>query len=97
MTPKVASETVVEYDFRCFCGAPIIATEKTADCNSCGRIFEIRRIRRHTHQPWKRTHRWYTPPRIGVAQDVLQLVEKPIIYFILYSLLLYDLYDLLHW
>ncbi len=91
MTP--APETVVEYHLQCFCGAPIVATEKTASCANCGLTFEIRR-RAHRHRRKRTHHRWYSAARIG-ADDVLQLVEKPMTYSILYSLLAYYLYDLL--
>jgi hypothetical protein len=50
MTPEVASETVVGYDFQCFCGAPILTTEKKVTCANCGKELGIRRSRR---QHWK--------------------------------------------
>jgi hypothetical protein len=50
MTPLIARETVVEYHFQCFCGAPIVATEKMTRCANCGETLGIRRVRR---QHWK--------------------------------------------
>jgi hypothetical protein len=96
MTQEIASEIVCEYDFQCFCGTPVVTTDKTVTCTNCGRTFEIRRVEKRTHQRRKcALQNWNTATRIG-AQDVLQLVERPMIYTMLYSLLLYDLYDLLH-
>jgi hypothetical protein len=50
MTPSIARETVVEYHFQCFCGAPIVAAEKTTKCPNCGETLGIRRVKR---QHWK--------------------------------------------
>jgi hypothetical protein len=87
MTRQMASETVVEYDFRCFCGTPIVTTEKTMTCTNCGRTFEIRRVGKRTH--W----RVNTAQSIGV-QDVLELVGRPVVFITLLLLLLCWLYDL---
>ena len=100
MAPETASETAVKYKFQCLCGARVVATEKTVSCGDCGCTFEIRRVRTSVYRRRKRTHRGshgasHIASHIGVAEDVRRLVEKPMIYFILYSLLLYDLYDLL--
>jgi len=58
MTPATARAIVVEYRFRCFCGAPIVTTEKTVTCVSCGQTLEhyastlpVRRIEKHKQQP----------------------------------------------
>jgi len=50
MTPVRAPGIAVEYRFQCFCGAPIVATEKTAKCAKCGGTLGIRRVKR---QHWK--------------------------------------------
>jgi hypothetical protein len=49
---------VVEYRFRCFCGAPIVTTEKTVTCTSCGETLgsyastlPVRRIEKPKQQP----------------------------------------------
>jgi hypothetical protein len=54
MTPAGARAIVVEYRFRCFCGAPIVTTEKTVTCASCGETLgyyastlPVRRIEKH--------------------------------------------------
>ena len=58
MTPAVAGAIVVEYRFRCFCGTPIVTTEKTVTCASCGETLgyyagtlPVRRIEKHKQQP----------------------------------------------
>jgi hypothetical protein len=50
MTSAIATPRVVEYRFRCFCGAPIVSIEKTAVCAHCGKTLSIRRVRK---QHWK--------------------------------------------
>lgn len=50
MRPVRTPGITVEYRFRCFCGAPIVATGKTANCPSCGEALGIRRFKR---QHWK--------------------------------------------
>jgi hypothetical protein len=67
MTREIVSEADVEYDFQCFCGTPIVTTEKTGTCTNCGRTFRIRRVGKRTH--W----RVNTAQPIGV-RDVLELV-----------------------
>jgi hypothetical protein len=47
---------IVEYHFRCFCGTPIVATEKKATCVACGKTLGIRRVKKHRRK-------WYTFPR----------------------------------
>ena len=47
MTPTFASEVVVEYHFRCSCGAFIFAPGKTVTCGFCAQILGIRKIKRH--------------------------------------------------
>ncbi len=86
MTREIVSEADVEYDFQCFCGTPIVTTEKTMTCTNCGRTFEIRRVGKRTR--W----RVNTAQPIGV-QDVLELVERPVVFITLLLLLLcwYDL------
>ncbi|MGC1453312.1 MAG: dual specificity protein phosphatase [Candidatus Sulfotelmatobacter sp.] len=44
------AEIVVEYHFRCFCGATIAATENEVTCATCGKELAIRRFKR---QHWK--------------------------------------------
>ena len=58
MAPAVARKIVVEYHFQCFCGAPIVTTEKTVTCPSCGdtlgyygSTLPVRRIDRQKQQP----------------------------------------------
>ncbi len=72
MTRDIVSEADVEYDFRCFCGTPIVTTEKTVTCTNCGRTFGIRRVGKRTR--W----RVNTAQPIGV-QDVLELVQRPVV------------------
>lgn len=79
MTPAIASEIVVEYHFRCFCGASNVTTEKTLTCAHCGAVLGIRRVRR---QHWKiippqRPHR-----RLQV-RDLTQLAIRIAIYLLL--------------
>jgi hypothetical protein len=50
MTREIVSEADVEYDFQCFCGTPIVTTEKTVTCTNCGKTFGIRRVRKHRHR-----------------------------------------------
>jgi hypothetical protein len=63
MTPEVARAIVVEYRFRCFCGAPILTTDKTATCASCGETLgnyastlPVRRIEKHAQQPFNSSY-----------------------------------------
>jgi hypothetical protein len=51
MTPAITPEVAVEYHLRCFCGAFIVATEKTVTCAYCGQTLGIRRVKRH-RQHW---------------------------------------------
>jgi hypothetical protein len=58
MTPATAPAIVVEYHFRCFCGAPIVTTEKTVTCATCGEtlghyasILPVCRIEKPKQQP----------------------------------------------
>jgi len=79
MKAEIASEMVVEHDFRCFCGASIVSTEKTLTCTHCGAILGIRRVRR---QHWKivppqRPHR-----RLQV-RDLKQLAIRIAVYLLL--------------
>jgi len=60
MTPACAPEVVVEYHFRCTCGAFIVATGRTVTCAYCGQILGIRKVKRH------RQH-WNTVPRSGTG------------------------------
>jgi hypothetical protein len=87
MTRQIPSETVVEYDFQCFCGTPIVTTEKTVTCTNCGKTFGIRRVGKRTHQ------RWNIAPQ---GQSVWQLgdLKKLAIYTALGVLLLCWLYEL---
>jgi len=45
MTPAIAPEVV--YHLRCFCGAFIVAAEKTVTCAHCGQVLGIRRVKGH--------------------------------------------------
>jgi len=56
MTSAIPSGSVVEYAFRCFCGTPIVTTEKTVICARCGQGLGIRRVKR---QHWK-----IAPPQV---------------------------------
>lgn len=87
MTRETVSEADVEYDFQCFCGTPIVTSEKTVTCANCGRTFGIRRVGKRAH--W---HVNIAQP-IGV-QYVLELVERPVVFVTLLLLLLYWLYEL---
>lgn len=51
MTMAIEAENAVEYEFRCFCGTPIVTSEKTVSCADCGKTFGIRRVGRRQH--WK--------------------------------------------
>jgi hypothetical protein len=51
MRPAIAPGVAVEYYFRCFCGAFIVATERTVACAYCGQLLGIRRVKRH-RQYW---------------------------------------------
>ena len=86
MTREIPSETVVEYDFQCFCGTPIVTTEETVTCTNCGKTFGIRRVRKH--RP-----RWNIAPQ---GQSVLQLrdLSKLAIYAVLSVSFLCGLYEL---
>lgn len=46
MTLARAREVVVEFSFRCDCGAFIFSTEATVNCGYCSRVFGIRRVKR---------------------------------------------------
>jgi hypothetical protein len=90
MTLEITPKIVSEYQFRCFCGAPVVTTHKTAAiCPNCDTAFELRRVRKRASQGWD------TASSVS-PQDMLQLVKKPVVYTALYFLLLYDLWDLLH-
>ena len=51
ISPPEIMESVVEYRFYCFCGAPIVTTEKIVTCANCGESYgsysSIRRIEGH--------------------------------------------------
>jgi hypothetical protein len=58
MTPAMAQAIVVEYHFRCFCGAGLVTTEKTVTCTRCGETLgnyasslPVRRMERLKQQP----------------------------------------------
>ena len=89
MTPEMALETVVEYHFECFCGAAIVASEKTVTCTNCGRNFGIRRIGKRTHQ------RRNTAPHLQ-GQSVWKLgdLSNLAIYAVVCVLFLFWLYEL---
>jgi hypothetical protein len=90
LTSETTSEIVVEYRFQCFCGSPIVATEKTAACANCGEILGIHR---------KRTHRrWYIAWRQGPYRKLqLEDLEELAIRIALYFFSGYYVYDLLHY
>jgi hypothetical protein len=89
MKPALASGTVVEYHFQCFCGTPIVATEKTVTCANCGKTLGIRRSRKHTRR------RWYTfPLREPHRKLQLEDLEELAILIFVYLLLGFCVYDL---
>ncbi len=69
------ARVLVQYHFRCPCGAPIRATEKTATCADCGRNFGIRRNGRRV---------WSTTPhrRLHLG-DLGPLVLQIVLFFFL--------------
>lgn len=81
------SERVIEYHFRCFCGASIIATEKIVTCERCGANLGIRRVKRNRR---RRSVLALRPSRSPHGDDIRELV----ILTLLYILLGYYLYDL---
>lgn len=91
MTPAVTSKEVVEYHFQCFCGAPIVTTEKTATCANCGESLGIRRVRSHRHR------RKASPHRLPQRKLRLEDLEDLAIRIGVYLLLAYSLYDLGSW
>ena len=74
-TAEIAVERIVERKFRfhCSCGATTLTSEKTVTCTNCAKTFGIRRVGKRTH--W----RVNTAQSIGV-QDVLELVERPVVF-----------------
>jgi len=89
MTSEIAPKRIAErkYRFHCLCGATLVTTEKTGTCTNCGKAFGIRRVGKRTH--W----RMNTAQPI-VVQDVLELVEQPVVFITLLLLLLCWLYEL---
>lgn len=88
MTPAMTSEDVVEYQFQCFCGAPIVTTEKTVTCANCGESLGIRRVRSRRHR------RKVSPHRLPQRKLRLEDLEDLAIRVGVYLLLAYSLYDL---
>lgn len=87
MTPAPsAAEIIVEYEFHCFCGAPIATTGKTVTCSSCGSVLGIRRSRR---QHWK-IHSLVRPYRRLQVSD-LKFLAIRITLYLLSAYLVYDL------
>ena len=85
MRPAIASDIVVEYRFLCFCGDPIITSEKTLTCANCGKELGIRRFKR---QHWKiappqRPHRKLQVEDLGVL--VNRIVPYLLLGFSLFS------------
>jgi hypothetical protein len=85
MTPVIDSEDVVGYELRCFCGSPIVTTEKTVTCADCGMVLGIRRVGRRQH--WK-----IAPPqrpyRKLQVEDLESLMNRIVPYLLLgFSLL----------
>jgi hypothetical protein len=79
MKPAIASETVVEYHFRCFCGAPIVATKKTVTCANCGETLRVSR-RQHWNMSSLRGPR---PHRKLQVEDLGALMNRIVPYFLL--------------
>jgi hypothetical protein len=75
MTSAIATPRVVEYRFRCFCGAPIVSSEKTAACAQCGKTLSIRRVRRQHWRiaPAELLHRPLRPSDLGTLAMRLAL------------------------
>jgi hypothetical protein len=90
MTPAIAPQTAVEYHFRCFCGATIVATEKTVTCANCGKELRIRRFKR---QHWK-----IAPPqrphRKLQVEDLSALMNRIVPYLLLLGFCLLCVYYL---
>jgi hypothetical protein len=86
MTPTVPSDIIVEYRFRCFCGAPIVATEKALTCANCGASLGIRRFKR---QHWKIAPRPLPHRRLQFA-DLHDLAIR-ILFFLSFAGCLYVL------
>jgi len=81
-----AAEIVVEYNFHCFCGAPVATTEKTVKCSSCGSVLGIRRFKR---QHWKIASLLRPDRRLQREQFKVLAIR-----IVLYLLLAYCVYDL---
>ena len=87
MTPAIApAQIVVEYDFQCFCGAPIGTTKKIVTCANCGKVLGIRRSKR---QHWK-----IVPPPRPHRRLQLEDLKSLAIRIALYLLLSGCVYDL---
>jgi hypothetical protein len=88
MKPAVAQQIVVEYHFRCFCGAPIVTTEKTVTCLSCGdtlgyygSALPVRQIDRQKQLPGSSS---YTAGSVGRSTS-RQQVKRAVNYQMLTS------------
>lgn len=86
MTPATARAIVVEYHFQCFCGAPIVTTEKTVTCASCGETLgyyasslPVRRIEKDKPQPVNSSYAGSlgrsTPAIVGSASIIWWLLS----------------------
>ncbi len=92
-TEKIVSEC--NCDFQCFCGAPLPATGETVSrakvvtCAKCGKTVEIGLLRGLD---------WNMPPH-RETWGYLQAwdIKTLLVYLALFSVLLYYVYDLLHW
>jgi hypothetical protein len=92
MTQGTVPEVVSKYHFQCFCGAPVVTTDKTATaCDNCGKAFGIRRARRHTRRRRHIASRM-RPHRKLKLEDLEELAFR----MALYLLSGCYVYDLLH-
>src|SRR5271169_4752320 len=87
MTPATARPIVVEHHFRCFCGAPIVTTEKTVTCASCGETLghyastlPVCRIQKPNQQPINSSYTGglgrSTPTRYAVQYQALTSIDS---------------------
>jgi hypothetical protein len=87
-TEFVSKDIAVEYCFHCFCGAPIVTTEKTVNCANCGKTIGIRRVKR---QRWKIAPTEAPHRRLQLAD--LQPLGIRIFLCLLLGYYVYDLVD----
>jgi hypothetical protein len=89
MTTATEPGSVIEYEFQCFCGAPIVTTEKTVSCAGCGKILGIRRVGRRQHWKIAPPPRPYRNLRV---EDLGLLIDHSVYYLLLGGCLLWMYY-----